>query len=107
MEKYLIRKMGYRKQVILNILLTFFKQIEIHDTPANPFCSFKMIHLIMKGTIHLRRWQIFAIFDPYPPVGNRLHSRKMPPPPQNKDVGILLILVSLHYFDTPRVPRGV
>ena len=35
----------------------------------------------MYETIHLRRRQIFTIFDPYPPpVGNRRHSIKMPPP---------------------------
>ena len=42
------------------------------------------------GTIHLRRRQIFTIFDPYPlPVGNRRHFSKMPPTPlQKKDVAI-------------------
>ena len=41
------------------------------------------------GTIHLRRRQILAIFDPYPPpIGNHRHSSKMPPPPLKKDVGI-------------------
>ena len=35
----------------------------------------------MKGTIHLRRRQILAIFDPYPPpVGSHRHSNKSPPP---------------------------
>ena len=28
-----------------------------------------------QGTIHLRRWQIFTIFDPYPPYHQ--HSSKM------------------------------
>ena len=37
------------------------------------------------GTIHLRRRQIFTIFDPYPlPVGNRRHFSKMLPPPSRK-----------------------
>ena len=46
--------------------------------------SFKIgarFHRLQLGTIHLRRRQIFMIFDPYPPpVGNHRHSSKMPAP---------------------------
>ena len=39
------------------------------------------IYMVLLGTIHLRRRQMFAIFDPYPPpVGNHWHSSKMSPP---------------------------
>ena len=37
------------------------------------------------GTIHLRRRQIFTIFDPYPPpIGIRRHFSKMTPSPPKK-----------------------
>ena len=51
-----------------------------------------------KGTIHLRRWQIFTIFDPYPHpsavfyyylLANLPHFELLPPPPpplKNTDV---------------------
>ena len=37
----------------------------------------------MKGTIHLRRRQIFAIFDPYPPLSAAIGIPTNPPNPQN------------------------
>ena len=48
-----------------------------------PKMGWFQLDLFCKGTIYLRRRQIFMIFDPYPPpIGNHRHSSKMPPPPQ-------------------------
>ena len=39
-----------------------------------------------KGTIHLRRWQIFTIFDPYPPPVGSCLLQSDPTPLKNSDV---------------------
>jgi hypothetical protein len=51
--------------------------------------------VVYYGTIHLRRRQIFTIFDPYPPpVGNHRHSSKMPPPPSSLNTPLYTIFTN-------------
>ena len=59
------------------------------------------------GTIHLRRWQIFTLFDPYPPYGRQFFSTNRrqiwqifdPSPLEHADV---LNGWSLNWKDSPQ-----